>query len=245
MINRIKKSQGFLNKENNKIKINYNKTTSVLLNKIQLDFLLDNKNYLKGKLLDAGCGEKPYSLIYDEYVVESIGCDVETCKHNQKFVDVFASLDSLPFNDEEFDTILCTNVMEHVFESKKAFGELTRVLKSGGNLILSIPFLYPAHEIPYDFYRYTNFGIKKQLENRGYLIQENFAWGGIGLLICVYINLFFCKLVKIHVFSKCCCYIQEIFYQVYRTFCFKHLDVTDDNLLSKISCGYFVIATKK
>ena len=80
-----------------------------MLKQFIVDFLIEKKEYLNGYLLDAGCGEKPYSLIYDECCDKSIGCDVEYCIHDQKEVDVFASLDNLPFNDAKFDTVLCAS----------------------------------------------------------------------------------------------------------------------------------------
>ena len=135
--------QGFLYKKGRKIKVNHKKTNSVLLNNLQIDFILRNKQYIKGYLLDAGCGEKPYSLIYKDITKKSVGCDVEYCIHDQKKVDVFASLDNLPFQNNTFDTVLCTNVLEHVAENEKSFFELSRVLKNKGYIILSVPFLYP------------------------------------------------------------------------------------------------------
>lgn len=65
---------------------------------------------LKGGLLDLGCGEKTYKLIYKVFCESSIGIDVETCKHEQKYVDIFASTDNMLFEDAFFDSIICTNI---------------------------------------------------------------------------------------------------------------------------------------
>ncbi len=72
-------------------------------------------------MLDAGCGEKPYSLIYNDFLSESIGCDVETYVHNQKNIDVFSSIGNLPFEADSFNTILCTNVLERVAEMERDY----------------------------------------------------------------------------------------------------------------------------
>ncbi len=71
--------RGFLYQKNGKIKVDHRKTNSILLNNLQIDFLLRNCQYMKGFLLDAGCGEKPYSLIYEKLTEQSIGCDVPYC----------------------------------------------------------------------------------------------------------------------------------------------------------------------
>lgn len=129
----MRQQQGFLiKKENGKIVVDRKKTTSILTNQLIADYLKDTSFYLNGKLLDLGCGEKPYKLIYDEVCKSSVGIDVETCKHEQKYVDIFASADDIPFEDGFFDTVLCTNVLEHVANMEKAFQEIARVLNRGG-----------------------------------------------------------------------------------------------------------------
>lgn len=237
--------KGFLIKEGNKIKINHKKTDSVILNRIQVAFLLKNKDKLKGKLLDAGCGEKPYSLIYGDSVTEVIGCDVETCIHNQQEVDVFASLDDLPFEDEEFDTILCTNVIEHVEHAERAYSELSRVLKKGGTLIVSMPFLYPVHEAPYDFQRFTKFGLEYKLRLNRMKLQVLYPWGGPGLLFVVYFNLFICKCIKLGWMKKINCCLQEIFYAIYSKTSYSKVIQGKCKLGETISLGYFGVATKE
>lgn len=137
--------------------------------------------------MDIGCGEKPYKLIYDNTCESSIGIDVETCKHEQKYVDIFASADDMPFEDSLFDSILCTNVLEHVSNMERAFEEIARVLKKDGYLMLSVPFLYPVHEAPYDYYRYTPYGLEYQLKKNGFQIEKKCSWGGGSLLIVYFL----------------------------------------------------------
>lgn len=238
--------QGFLIKKQGKINVNHKVTNSIFLNKLQVDFLLRNRQYIKGYLLDAGCGEKPYSLIYDELVEKSIGCDVEYCIHDQKEVDVFASLDDLPFENEMFDTVLCTNVLEHVAEYQKAFSELARVLKCNGYMIISLPFLYPLHEEPHDFYRYSFYGLKYQIEKNGLNIINVTPWGGVGAAVFVYFNLFLCKFLKVSLLNAIGCTLQEVIYTIYKKISLNRLikQGIDRKITKVISTGYFIIAEK-
>lgn len=241
----MKQLQGFLiKKTNGKIVVNIRKTTSVLANQLQVDFLSSFSGYLSGKLLDVGCGEKPYKLIYDECCKESIGVDVETCKHEQSFVDVFASADCLPFGDESFDTILCTNVLEHVANMEAAFSEIGRVLKKGGYAVISVPFLYPVHEAPYDYYRFTNYGLQFQMQKNGFQIEKEICWGGVGLLALVYINLFFGKVLQNRIIHVITGYIQKAIYVLYKKICFNRLIHEKGKISKIITLGHFMIIKK-
>ncbi len=75
-------------------------------------------------------------------------------------VDVVASVYSIPFKDAAFDIVLCISVLEHLEEPAKAIEEMKRVLKPGGKIIVSVPFMYPIHESPGDYWRFTKFGLK-------------------------------------------------------------------------------------
>lgn len=238
--------RGFLYNKNGKLKVDHKKTNSILLNDLHIDLLLRHSHYMKGLLLDAGCGEKPYSLIYEKLTEKSIGVDVEYCIHDQKAVDVFASLDQLPFSDYMFDTVLCTNVLEHVAENEKAFSELSRVLKNNGYMILSVPFLYPTHEVPHDYYRYSVYGLAYQMKKNGLTIKKIIPLGGVGMMILVYCNLFLCKFLKIKILNSIMCILQEGVYKIYRKVCLNHL-INDENqgIMKIISIGYFIVAQKK
>lgn len=242
-----KREQGFLiRKDNGKIIVNKKKTPSILLNQLQVDLLESRKQFFSGRLLDAGCGEKPYSLLYDDLVSESIGCDIETCVHEQKYVDIFASVDNLPFEDARFDTILCTNVLEHVPEAGKAYKELARCLAPKGTLILITPFLYPLHEAPYDYYRYTVHGLRYLLRKNGLNVQCIIPLGGFGFMVVVYFNLIITRLLKIKPLTELNCFLQKVFYCCYKKIFFRKLlrGMGDKSITSIVSCGYFVIAHK-
>lgn len=240
------KQQGFLiKKENGKITVDARKTMSIITNQLLADYLTDHTDCLKGRLLDLGCGEKPYKLIYEETCESSIGVDVETCKHDQKQVDVFASADNLPFEKDSFDTVLCTNVLEHVANMEEAFREIERVIIQGGRLIVAVPFLYPVHEAPYDFYRYTESGLKYQLVKNGFQVEKCLPWGGAGMLLCVYFHMFLGKVVKnkgVHMFS---CFLQKITYFIIKKCCYRKMMAGGGKISHIITCGYFMIAHKQ
>jgi SAM-dependent methyltransferase len=129
-----------------------------------------NSGELKGKLLDFGCGKKPYEKLFkvDEY----IGLDILESGHenSNKKADVFYDGKIIPFENNNFDSIFCSEVFEHVFNLEEVIKELNRVLKINGKILLTMPFVWELHEKPYDFARYTVFGIKSLLEKNGFEI---------------------------------------------------------------------------
>lgn len=123
---------------------------------------------LKGKVMDFGCGIKPYESLFtvDEYIgVDFIG-EGETYAKTK--VDVIYDGKTLPFPDESFDSIFSTEVAEHIFNLEEIIKELQRVLRKGGVMLLTCPFTMPEHEAPNDFARYTSFAIKGILERNGF-----------------------------------------------------------------------------
>ena len=102
-----------------------------------LTSLIEAKKYAKGKLLDMGCGSKPYELIFSDVVDKYVGIDLPPSKSTSKSenrADVYGSVLDLPFESESFDTVLSTQVLEHVPEPKRMLEEAYRVLKKGGYL---------------------------------------------------------------------------------------------------------------
>ena len=139
--------------------------------------VMQEREYLRGRLLDIGCGRKPYAgfLTVDKYV----GIEMPSTLSKSTVVDVFASGLHLPFRSGMFDSILSTEVLEHVPEPKLFFSEAARVLKDGGYLLLSTPQTWGLHEIPYDFYRYTPYGLRYLAEATGFRVVD--VWPTCGL----------------------------------------------------------------
>lgn len=125
---------------------------------------------LGGKVMDFGCGIKPYEPLFfaDQYIgVDFVG-EGETYAKTK--VDVIYDGKTLPFPNESFDNIFSTEVAEHIFNLEDIIKELERVLKKGGNILLTCPFTMPEHEAPNDFARYTSFAMQDILKRNGFEI---------------------------------------------------------------------------
>lgn len=130
--------------------------------------------YVKGRLLDVGCGQRPYEKTFFAGAKEYIGCDYLTDRSRP---DVVCSALDLTFPDNEFDTVVSTEVLEHVPDPQRAVREMYRVLKPGGHLILSTPQYWPRHEIPYDYFRYPYDGFLHLIKSAGLETQRLFSRG--------------------------------------------------------------------
>lgn len=142
-----------------------------------------SKKYFKGKLIDVGCGIMPYKpLILDNATLEDYkGVDIENEMYQKEGVvrpDFFWNGKTLDFKDNEYDTAMLIEVLEHTPEPKVVLKEIHRILKNEGTLLITVPFLWTLHDVPYDEYRYTPFAMQKMLEETGYEIQEMEAFGG-------------------------------------------------------------------
>jgi len=129
-----------------------------------------------GKLLDIGCGNKPFAEMFKSLVTEHIGCDI--VQSSDCRADVVCLATQLPFRDATFGTVLLTQVIEHVADHQTLLREAYRVLQNGGVLILSGPMYWPLHEEPYDFFRFTEHGFRFLLESIGFTVTEIVNNGG-------------------------------------------------------------------
>jgi SAM-dependent methyltransferase len=106
--------------------------------------ILTNKKYLNGRLLDFGCGDKPYIKLIE--VEEYIGLEIETNNPDQiSEADAYYDGKYIPFKDNHFDSVLSSEVFEHVFNLEQILKELNRVLKPGGHILITIPFVWYEH----------------------------------------------------------------------------------------------------
>jgi SAM-dependent methyltransferase len=138
---------------------------------------------LKGKLLDVGCGSKPYRNLFtvDEY----IGMEIESTqyKETKTDIDVFYDGNTFPFPDSTFDSILCNQVLEHVFNPEHFLNEIQRVLKPGGQILLTVPFVWDEHEQPWDYARYSSFALKHLFEQHGFeMLQQIKTVNNVGVI---------------------------------------------------------------
>jgi len=127
---------------------------------------------LNGRLLDIGCGTKPYKSIckVDEYIGLEIG-GTENIRH--KYADIFYDGKTLPFDNNYFDSLLSNQVFEHVFNPNEFLKEANRVIKIGGFFLITVPFVWDEHEQPYDYARYSSFGLRHILSENGFEIIEH------------------------------------------------------------------------
>jgi SAM-dependent methyltransferase len=162
--------------------------------------------YTKGRLLDIGCGNKPYFDIAYSLTDEYIGCDIIQSSENK--VDIICDACDLPFDNSSFDTILLTQVIEHISDFHKVIDESFRVLKHGGHLIISGPQYWPLHEEPFDYYRFTKYGFEYFLTKSGFNLKETLSNGGKwalcgqALLHALYPEINLNKTVKWRIFRK-------------------------------------------
>jgi SAM-dependent methyltransferase len=125
----------------------------------------------RGYLLDVGCGGQRYRSLF-AHAKRYVGVDLPSNSANTSLLSAFASGLNLPFADRSFDTVLCTEVLEHVPEPLVMMQEIARVLRSGGCLILTTPQTWGLHEAPHDYYRYTEFGLRYLAERSGLTVER-------------------------------------------------------------------------
>jgi SAM-dependent methyltransferase len=127
---------------------------------------------LTGDVLDVGCGRKPYRELVP--AARYVGLDVDSpVTRALGTADLFYDGGKFPPADATFDGILCSEVLEHVFTPEVFLGEIHRVLRPGGHLLLTVPFVWDEHEQPHDFARYSSFGLRALLERTGFEIIEH------------------------------------------------------------------------
>ncbi|HWI91014.1 MAG TPA: class I SAM-dependent methyltransferase [Flavisolibacter sp.] len=131
----------------------------------------EQAHHLKGRLLDFGCGSKPYKNLLE--VDEYIGVDFvnEGHPHDNEQIDVYYDGKTIPFPDNSFDSILSSEVFEHVFNLPEILKELERVLKPGGKILITCPFVWKEHELPHDYARYTLFALEDMLQKNNFTIR--------------------------------------------------------------------------
>ncbi len=128
-------------------------------------------SHISGKVLDVGCGEKPYQPLFQ--VTEYIGLEYDSPENRKKNnADFYYDGQVFPFESNSFDSLVINQVFEHVFNPDDFLQEVLRVLKPGGKLLMTVPFVWDEHEQPHDYARYSSFGLKFILEKYGFNIVE-------------------------------------------------------------------------
>lgn len=121
-------------------------------------------------VLDAGAGSAPYRELFDHARYETADFEkLDKAYHPSTYV---CDLSDIPVEDARYDHVVFNQVLEHIPEPSTVLDELWRVLKPGGTMICSCPLFYEEHEQPYDFYRYTQFGLRHLFEKSGFEVER-------------------------------------------------------------------------
>lgn len=123
---------------------------------------------LHGTVIDLGCGTRPYAREILSYADRHIGVDWQNSLHRAQ-PDIVADLNKpLPLQDEAIDCVVAFEVLEHIAEPAVMLAEANRILRPNGRLLLSVPFQWWIHEAPWDYQRFTRYGLEYQLRKAGF-----------------------------------------------------------------------------
>ena len=143
------------------------------------------ERFAHGELLDHGCGQMPLFGMYSGRVENVTAVDWANSPHRVAHADTLCDLNlAMPFADESFDTVVSSDVVEHLWNPVAVFRDFARVLRPGGVLILGTPFNYWLHELPYDYFRWSPFAFAKLAEETGLeLVSQSYCGGRREVLI--------------------------------------------------------------
>lgn len=132
-----------------------------------------------GRLLDLGCGSAPLFGAYRGHVREVLCIDWPSSVHSCPHVDVACDLSAgLPLAAACVQTVVLSDVLEHIRHPERLMGEVARVLVPGGHLLMNVPFLYGLHERPHDYFRFSVYALKCMIADAGLELVEVRALGG-------------------------------------------------------------------
>ena len=140
---------------------------------------LHAKEHCRGMLLDLGCGKVPFYLAYKEFVSNNTCVDWPATMHGTRYLDCGCDISRpLPFADQRFDTIILSDVLEHIPEPASLCCEMFRILRNGGKCLINVPFYYWLHEEPHDYYRYTEHALRRFADRAGFRVLLLESIGG-------------------------------------------------------------------
>lgn len=120
------------------------------------------------RILDVGCGVKPYYPFFADVASEYVGVDVV----ENPVAELLGSVEALPVEDATFDVVLCTQVLEHCDDPAQAVRELRRVTRPGGRVLASTHGVQVYHPSPVDYWRWTHEGLRR-------LFATSAEWGDV------------------------------------------------------------------
>ncbi len=135
--------------------------------------------HVRGKVLDLGAGMAKYKETIKKHAADYIACDV---KKNEN-IDTVCNVTNLVFPPESFDTVISTQVFEHVDNPFMVAQEIKKVLKMGGNAIITAPFMLPFHADPKDHFRFSREGLEEIFKSSGFEIIDSGTYGGFFMVL--------------------------------------------------------------
>ena len=207
-------------------------------------FLEKYCKHFKGHLVDLGCGEAPYKNYFLQYADKYTGVDWSNTFHNSG-ADVVSDLNvGINLEDEVADSIISLSVMEHLCEPQVFLNESHRILKSGGKMILQVPWQWWIHEAPHDYFRYTPYGLKYMFEKAGFVDVEIEAQSGFFTTWIMKMNYFSSRFIRgPRVLRYFIGALLHPFWTIGQILA-PYLDKLDKNWDAETQ-GYFVLARKK
>jgi len=139
-------------------------------------------SHARGVLLDFGCGGQPYRQLFLPHISTYVGADVSQASGVTLDIRLVPG-GPVPLPDRSVDTILSTQVLEHVFDFTSYLAECHRLLRRGGKLIITVPQQWRLHEVPFDYWRFTRYGLSEVLSRGGFLVETMTPCGGVFALI--------------------------------------------------------------
>ncbi|MFN0279629.1 MAG: class I SAM-dependent methyltransferase [Pyrinomonadaceae bacterium] len=154
------------------------------------DAIIANSHVAHGTLVDVGCGLKQYEIYLRPFVDSYYGTEFSPeSGFNGNCADVAGNAAAMPFADESIDTIICTEVLEHVSDPERAISEFARVMRPDGVIITTAPFFFPIHD-KFDFYRYSDKGLAEMMQRHGLIIERIEPLSGTGMTLALLINIY-------------------------------------------------------
>ena len=154
-------------------------TPLFILKKLQRNKMRKYSTLLEGRLLDLGCGTGPYKKF--------ISCQFYTGMDENIDVgpDIQGNALQIPFSDNSFNTVMCSEVLEHLKEPRECLAEISRVLCPGGISYITAPMSWSLHYEPNDYWRFTNYSLEYLIKQSGLNVLKIERIGGIFSLLGV------------------------------------------------------------
>ncbi len=169
-------------------------------------------------IVDVGCGTQPYKKYF--FRQQYMGIDIKESGRptSQKCPDQYFDGLHIPMDDQTVDAIICTEVLEHALDHEILISEMFRVLKAGGKLCLTVPFIWGLHETPYDFRRFTPYGLAEVTKRFGFEIydQRKLVQGiqAVSMLVESEINNYLSNKSKLPVSTKLAIYFHRKIFRI-------------------------------